>query len=273
MNAKLLGAERLSPALGETGRVLARSDLVRDYCASFARLSRVGLRLLPVAAGEGVALARESDLGPALVASVPVRMGRVTVAWFQLEPVRWFEPAWEAGGAIEVVMRRVRTEPGQRLRRIDGAQYAAWLRLLAIFARQLGERGNALAVREAEARHPLVRRMSEFIGLHAGEEIMLRRAAAVTGFSTFYFCKLFHRVAGMGFSEYLARLRVERAKAMLLDPHTRVNEAAFRAGFQSLSQFNRAFRRITGEAPSAHRMRFAVASASASRPEGWRIAA
>ncbi len=266
MHAKLLGAERLSPALGETGRVLARSDLVQDYCASFTRLSRVGLRLVPVEAAESTTLASECGVGPALVARVPVRMGRVTVAWFQLEPVRWFEPAWEGGRSIDGVVRRVSSEPGQRLRRIDGAQYAAWLRLVSIFARQLGERGNALAVREAEARHPLVRRVKEFIGLHAGEEIMLRRAAAVTGFSTFYFCKLFHRVAGMGFSEYLARLRVERARTMLLDPHTRVNEAAFRAGFQSLSQFNRAFRRITGEAPSAHRMRFAVASAGIPRP-------
>jgi AraC-like DNA-binding protein len=127
--------------------------------------------------------------------------------------------------------------------------------LVAIFARQLGERANELAIRQAEARHPLVRRVKEFIVLHVGEEIMLRRAAAVAGFSPCYFCKLFHRVAGMGFSEYLARLRVEAAKAMLLDPHTRINEAAFRAGFQSLSQFNRAFRRITGESPSAHRAR------------------
>jgi AraC-like DNA-binding protein len=167
-------------------------------------------------------------------------------------------------------------DSAQRVRRVEPMHYGAWLQLVAIFARQLGERGNELAVREAEGRHPLVRRVKEFIVLHAGEEIMLRRAAAVAGFSPCYFCKLFHRVSGMGFTEYLARLRVEAAKSMLLDPHTRINEAAFRAGFQSLSQFNREFRRITGEAPSAHRDRLGAFLGS-SRPTGtnepWSIAA
>lgn len=273
MNAKLLGAERLSPSLGETGRVLSRSELVRDYCASFARLARIGLKLLPVDAATGTAQGREAEVGTALLARVPVRLGRVPVAWFEFEPVRWIELGWHEGRPIDGVVQRVCVEPGRRLRRIEPAQYAAWLRLVGFFAQQLGERGNALAVREAEARHPLVRRVKEFIVLHAGEDIMLRRAAAVTGFSTFYFCKLFHRVAGMGFSEYLARLRVEQAKVMLLDPHIRVNEAGYRAGFQSLSQFNRAFRRITGDVPSAHRTRFGLETANSPKPEGWRIAA
>jgi AraC-like DNA-binding protein len=80
----------------------------------------------------------------------------------------------------------------------------------------------------------------------------------------------------MGFSEYLARVRVEVAKEMLLEPHTRINEAAFRAGFQSLSQFNRAFRRITGEAPSTYRHRLDAALGSVrldGTAEAWKVAA
>jgi AraC-like DNA-binding protein len=34
-----------------------------------------------------------------------------------------------------------------------------------------------------------------------------------------------------------------------------VSEAAFEAGFQSLSQFNRVFHRIAGESPSIYRDR------------------
>ena len=44
-------------------------------------------------------------------------------------------------------------------------------------------------------------------------------------------------------------------KNLLLNPHKRVSEAAYEAGFQSLSQFNRVFRRIAGEAPSDYRQR------------------
>lgn len=256
--------------------MLARAALVRDYCASFERLARIGLNLVPFEESSEAAWRRGAAEGAALVTRVPVRMGRLTVAWLALEPVRWAEPTWQGQLGAAVVWQRVVADPTLRLRRVDPTHYVAWLRLVAIFARQLGERGNELAVREAEERHPLVRRVKEFIVLHAGEEIMLRRAAAVAGFSPCYFCKLFHRVSGMGFSEYLARLRVEAAKAMLLDPHTRINEAAFRAGFQSLSQFNRAFRRITGEAPSAHRDRLVAGLGvprSAGSAERWGIAA
>jgi AraC-like DNA-binding protein len=267
---------RLTAALRETGAVLARAALVQDYCTAFARLSRIGLSVTPAGVDADEAAWNASAGSVALMARVPVRMGRFTVAWLSLEPVRWSEPTSPAAFGSEVLWRRSAAGSAARLRRIDGAQYAAWLRLVTIFARQLGERGNELAVKEAEGRHPLVRRVKEFIVLHAGEEIMLRRAAAVAGFSPCYFCKLFHRVAGMGFSEYLARLRVEAAKALLMDPHTRINEAAFRAGFQSLSQFNRAFRRITGEAPTDLRGRLAAGLGSrgpTALVERWRVAA
>jgi AraC-like DNA-binding protein len=59
----------------------------------------------------------------------------------------------------------------------------------------------------------------------------------------------------MTFTAYLARVRVEKVKNLMLNPNKRVSEAAFDAGFQSLSQFNRVFRRITGDAPSAYRRR------------------
>jgi len=42
---------------------------------------------------------------------------------------------------------------------------------------------------------------------------------------------------------------------MLLNPHTRISEAAYEAGFQSLSQFNRVFRRFAGESPTNYRTR------------------
>jgi AraC-like DNA-binding protein len=50
-------------------------------------------------------------------------------------------------------------------------------------------------------------------------------------------------------------VRVEKVRNLLLNPHKRVSEAAYEAGFQSLSQFNRVFRRIAGESPTTYRER------------------
>ena len=73
--------------------------------------------------------------------------------------------------------------------------------------------------------------------------------------SAFYFCKVFKSATGLTFTHYVARSRIERTKQMLLNPHTRISEAAYEAGFQSLSQFNRVFRRFAGESPTSYRAR------------------
>jgi AraC-like DNA-binding protein len=51
-------------------------------------------------------------------------------------------------------------------------------------------------------------------------------------------------------------VRIEKVKNLMLNPHKRISEAAYEAGFQSLSQFNRVFLRIAGESPSDYRERF-----------------
>jgi hypothetical protein len=58
---------------------------------------------------------------------------------------------------------------------------------------------------------------------------------------------------GLNFDEDVARLRVEKAKNLLQSPKFRISEAEFEVGFQSLSQFNRAFHRIAGMSPRAYR--------------------
>ena len=51
------------------------------------------------------------------------------------------------------------------------------------------------------------------------------------------------------------RIGVEKAKRLLMRPAARITEVAYDVGFQSLSHFNRSFRRIAAESPSEFRMR------------------
>ena len=81
----------------------------------------------------------------------------------------------------------------------------------------------------------------------------LRDVARLVHRSTCYFCKTFKQATGLTFGDYLARIRIESVKLMLLSPNKRVSEIAFAAGFQSLSQFNRTFRRIEGRSPMVWR--------------------
>src|SRR5687768_10505968 len=91
------------------------------------------------------------------------------------------------------------------------------------------------------------------VAAHLDEDLSLEQVARAANTSPFYFCKIFKATTGLTFTDYIARARVEKTKDLLLNPNTRISEAAFAAGFQSLSQFNRVFRRVTGEAPTLYR--------------------
>ncbi len=77
--------------------------------------------------------------------------------------------------------------------------------------------------------------------------------ARAVNMSAFYFCKMFKKVAGINFTDYLSRVRIERAQNLLLNPNLRVSEIAFEVGFQSLTHFNRVFKKITGQSPTDYR--------------------
>ena len=57
----------------------------------------------------------------------------------------------------------------------------------------------------------------------------------------------------MTFHEYVAEVRVEHAKALLLNSSRSVGDVAFAAGFQTLSGFNHVFKAKTGMTPSQFR--------------------
>jgi AraC-like DNA-binding protein len=58
----------------------------------------------------------------------------------------------------------------------------------------------------------------------------------------------------------VSRTRIEKAKNLLLNPNLRVSEIAFEVGFQSLTHFNRVFKRIVGESPTEYRGEVASAA-------------
>ena len=53
--------------------------------------------------------------------------------------------------------------------------------------------------------------------------------------------------------DFRNRLRIESAKRLLTVPGPGVSEIAYQVGFQSLTQFNRLFRRIVGKSPTRFR--------------------
>jgi AraC-like DNA-binding protein len=92
-----------------------------------------------------------------------------------------------------------------------------------------------------------------FIEGHSAEELSLSKVASAANISRNHLSERFKQVTGINFVEYVARTRFEKARELLADGDLRISEIAFEVGFQSLSQFNRVFKRLSGKSPTAYR--------------------
>jgi YesN/AraC family two-component response regulator len=127
------------------------------------------------------------------------------------------------------------------------------IKLLSIFAQHLSILSNQLVLQQETAEPPIIRRAKEYIQQHQSEELSLGQVSKAVNTSTYYFCKMFKKYAGLNFTDYLARVRIEKARNLLLNPNLRVSEIAYEVGFQSLTHFNRVFKKILGQSPTEYR--------------------
>jgi AraC-like DNA-binding protein len=93
----------------------------------------------------------------------------------------------------------------------------------------------------------------KYIGEHSGEELSLTKVANVVNMNANHLSENFKQVTGINFVEYVARIRFANVCDLLRNPELRISEIAFTAGFQSLSQFNRVFKRFSGKSPTEFR--------------------
>src|SRR5437763_1337219 len=94
--------------------------------------------------------------------------------------------------------------------------------------------------REYERR---VNRVMDYVQAHLAEELTLDKLAGVAAFSPFHFHRVFAAITGETLSDFIRRVRLERAASALGLLHdTSVLEIALRYGFSSAATFARAFR-------------------------------
>lgn len=193
--------------------------------------------------------------------AVPVRLGDRLIGFlhtgqvFRKKPgVAQFDRAVKLTNEWGVVADRATLEQAYFAGKVVPAkQHESVIKLLEIFAQHLSMLGNQVFFQQENAEPPVIKRAKEYIIEHQTEELSLGQVARAVNTSTFYFCKIFKKFTGINFTDYLSRVRIEKAKNLLLNPNLRVSEIAFEVGFQSLTHFNRVFKRILGQSPTEYR--------------------
>ena len=98
-----------------------------------------------------------------------------------------------------------------------------------------------------------IRNACAYITRNCDREITQQEVADYAGFSHYYFSRIFKEYTGESFSEYLAKQRINRAIQMLCSNPDSITEIAYKAGFQSISSFNRVFRLYMHCSPREYR--------------------
>ena len=96
----------------------------------------------------------------------------------------------------------------------------------------------------------------DYIQTYLEQNIGLAELAQLSNLSPFYFSRLFKESTGLTPYQYIASLRMERAKQLLKERGLAIAEIAFQCGFASQSSFSTAFRKATGVTPKTYRDRF-----------------
>jgi AraC-like DNA-binding protein/ligand-binding sensor protein len=193
--------------------------------------------------------------------AVPVKSGENTIGFLQTGQVMRQKPTAAAFRRAVIQARKLGVDIGDvQTKRayfespvVSQRKLDSVTGLLVIFADHLGMKGNQIMVQTANADLPVIAKAKQFIAEHYMEELSLRQVSKTVNMSVFYFCKQFRKATGLTFTEFVSRTRIEKAKNLLLNPNLRVSEIAYEIGFQSLTQFNRAFKKIMGQSPTGYR--------------------
>jgi len=192
--------------------------------------------------------------------AIPVTLGAKIIGYLRIGSVLRHTPAKSDSSKVSRELERHGVRFTGEIRKawektplIPSDKYNATVRLLTFFADQLSALANQIVLEQQNAEPPLVLKARDYIEQHKAEQLSLGAVAKAAGASVFHFCKVFRKSTGIKFTDYVTRVRLEDARTQLLNPNRRVSEVAYDVGFQSLTQFNRTFKRVFGQSPTEFR--------------------
>lgn len=99
-----------------------------------------------------------------------------------------------------------------------------------------------------------LKRIYQFLDNHYQRKIDITEVAQLSNLTNAAFCRYFKRMTRLTFIEFVNHYRIDKSKKLLrLDNN--ITETCFQCGFESISYFNKVFKKVTGGNPLAFKKR------------------
>jgi len=121
-------------------------------------------------------------------------------------------------------------------------------------ARELSSSSYAKVEVASDSRRVL--KVKNYINEHFGDDLRLEQLSGMAGMSPSAFSRFFKQHTGKNLSEYVVDIRLGKAARRLVDTTDSVSEICYRCGFNTLSNFNRLFRKRKGCNPTEFREKY-----------------
>ena len=112
---------------------------------------------------------------------------------------------------------------------------------------------SAFARMELESESRRVSKVQKYLSEHYRDNVRLNDVAELVGMTPVAFSRFFHLRTGKTLSDYIIEHRLGRAARLLVDSTMSVAEISYDCGFNTLSNFNRLFKRSKGCTPKEFR--------------------
>jgi AraC-like DNA-binding protein len=134
-------------------------------------------------------------------------------------------------------------------------RFAAFCEFLALLARCTDFRllSNVQMQGDDDAALEPINTIVERITTDVATPLSVSRVSADLGMSESQFSRFFRRATGNTFTDFVNRVRVNRACQLLMETDRPVTHICYEVGFQNVANFNRRFRDIKGMTPSEFR--------------------
>lgn len=115
---------------------------------------------------------------------------------------------------------------------------------------------RAIRDQKEDQSNSAVKKAMLYIQENYSKDISLDDVSGQVNISPYYFSKIFKEETGENFIEYLTRVRIEKAKALLVDANVSVKEAGIQSGYSDPNYFSRIFKKQMDMTPSEYKARY-----------------
>ena len=125
--------------------------------------------------------------------------------------------------------------------------FVSWVKILIL------KITNYISNMKIPCGNKLAELIKEYIEENYMFNISLYSASEKIYLSPTYISKIFKKVTGSNFVEYLTTIRMEQAKKLLLDYNNKIYEIGGLVGYRSIKHFSQVFKKYTGMTPTEYR--------------------